>query len=111
MTMMIDPVVPAGINECVPVSAVEVEPDVEINPAFAAESMNEPINSSAPIADKRDFPAGRASRCRHAIALRAGRDPRKPRFAERNPTPPPARTTTPDLPNELSWRARRHPTP
>jgi len=47
----IDPFVPASIDECVPVSAVEVEPAVEINPAFAAESTNEPIHSSAPIAD------------------------------------------------------------
>jgi hypothetical protein len=47
----IEPAVPARIDECVPVSAVEVEPDVEINPAVAAESINEPIDSSAPIAD------------------------------------------------------------
>ncbi len=47
----IDPVVPASIDEYVPVSAVEIEPDVEITPAFAAESTEEPIQLSAPIAN------------------------------------------------------------
>jgi hypothetical protein len=47
----IEPVAPARIDECVPVSAVEVELDIEINPDVAAESINEPIDSSAPIAD------------------------------------------------------------
>jgi hypothetical protein len=46
-----DPVVPASIDECVPISAAQVEPDVEINPVFATESINEPIDSSVPIAD------------------------------------------------------------
>jgi hypothetical protein len=47
----LDPVVPVSIDECVPVSAVEVEPDVEINLSYAAEPINEPIDSSAPTAD------------------------------------------------------------
>ena len=34
-----------------------------------------------------DSPAGRASRCGHAVAVRAGRDPRKPRIAERTHGP------------------------
>jgi hypothetical protein len=46
----IDPVIPASIGVCLPVSAVEVEPDVEIDRAFAAESIDEPIQPSDPIA-------------------------------------------------------------
>jgi hypothetical protein len=47
----IDPVVPASIDECVPVSAVEIEPDVAITTAFAVESTEERIQLSDPIAN------------------------------------------------------------
>jgi hypothetical protein len=62
---------PASI-ECVPVSVVEVESDIQINRAFAAASTDEPIDSSIPIADKEmpqpAEPAERSRDCRSRIS-------------------------------------------
>jgi hypothetical protein len=105
----IEPVVPARIDECVPVSAVEVELDVEINPAVADESINEPIDSSAPIADPaisqpaEPADAGMPSHC----------DPDATRDNPGLPNEPTAVTSldpNSDLTNELSCR-RAAPNP
>jgi hypothetical protein len=97
----IDPVVPASIDECEPVSvsAAEVEPDVEINPAFAAESINEPIDSSAPIADNaisqpaEPVDAGMQSHCEPDTTHENAELPNEP-------TAPISPHHNPELPNE-----------
>jgi len=106
----IDPIVPASIEECEPVSAVEVEPDVEINPAFAAESTNEPIDSSAPIADNaisqpaEPADAGMQSHC----------EPAATRKNPELPNEPTAHTSphhNPELPNEPTAHTSRYDKP
>ncbi len=83
----IGPVVPASIDECVPVSIVEVESDIPINPAFAAASTDVLIDWSTPIADM-EIPqpvepadVGTLSHCEPDAIQR------KPRIAERTHGP------------------------
>jgi hypothetical protein len=47
----LDSVVLASIDECVPVTAKAVDPDSQIDPASAADSIHAPIDSSTPIAE------------------------------------------------------------
>jgi hypothetical protein len=95
----IDAVVPANIDECMPVSAVQVEPSVEINLTFAAESTNGPIESSAPIANS-EIPqpaepadAGMQSHCEPDTAIE------NPELSN-EPTALTSRHHNPELPNE-----------
>ncbi len=111
----IDLVVPASIDECLPVSAVEIEPDVEIYPAFAAESTEEPIQLSAPIANNAisqavepaDAGCNRtASRPQLATTRNCRTNPRPSpagtttQNCRTNPRPSPARHHNAELPNE-----------
>jgi hypothetical protein len=103
----IDPVVPAGIDECVPVSAVEIEPDVEITTAFAAESTEEPIQLSAPIANSAISQAVEPA----DASVQSQREPAaNDDDAElpNEPTAPSSRHHNAELPNEPTAAISRH---
>ena len=103
----IDLVVPASIDECLPVSAVEIETDVEITTAFAAESTEEPIQLSVLIANSAIFQAvepadARVQSQRERAAT--GDNAELPN----EPTAFTSRDHNPELPNEPTAATRRH---